>query len=79
MLDNNDIKKLIEAQKEVFVTKQEFENFIEIIATKNDLKGEFAKTFEVLKKMDDKLDDVGNLKHRVDYIENVLNIQPVKK
>lgn len=39
----------------------------------------FKVVFEVLKKMDDKIDDVGSLKHRVDYIENVLNIQPIKK
>lgn len=50
MLDNNDIEKLIKAQKkvfatkedladlkEVFVTKEEFEGFMEIAATKDDI------------------------------------------
>jgi hypothetical protein len=41
----------------------------------------FKKVFGVLKVMDDKLDDVGTVKHRVDYIEGVLNISalPAKK
>ena len=39
----------------------------------------FEKVFNLLKIMDDKLDDPGSVKHRVDYIENTLNIQPVKK
>jgi len=38
MLDDNDIQKLIKAQKEVFVTKKEFEGLIDIVATKDDLK-----------------------------------------
>jgi len=38
----------------------------------------FNKVFKVLKVMDDKLDDVGSVKHRVDYIETTLNIQPLK-
>jgi hypothetical protein len=37
MFDDKDIKKLIEAQKEVFVTKEEFEGLIDIVATKEDL------------------------------------------
>jgi len=39
----------------------------------------FKKIFNQLKIMDDKLDDVGSIKHRVDYIENTLNIQPIKR
>jgi|GEM_PF-3568697 len=39
----------------------------------------FKAVFDVLKVMDDKLDDVGSVKHRVDYIENILSIQPIKK
>jgi len=38
----------------------------------------FGEVFKVLKVMDDKLDDVGSVKHRVDYIETTLNIQPLK-
>ena len=34
----------------------------------------FKKVFNQLKIMDEKLEEVGNLKHRVDYIENTLNI-----
>ncbi|KKP32592.1 MAG: hypothetical protein A2312_04335 [Candidatus Staskawiczbacteria bacterium RIFOXYB2_FULL_32_9] len=39
----------------------------------------FEKVFGLLKVMDDKLEYVGSIKHRVDYIENVLNIQSIKK
>ncbi|MEK7080513.1 MAG: hypothetical protein AAB925_01615 [Patescibacteria group bacterium] len=39
----------------------------------------FNKAFKTLKTMDDKLNDIGSLKHRVDYIETTLNIQPIKK
>jgi len=39
----------------------------------------FKKVFNQLKIMDDKLDDVSSVKHHVDYIENILNIQPIKK
>lgn len=85
MLDGNDIKKLIEAQKEVFVTKEEFEGFMEITAKKSDLTN-LEKRFDGLEnkiekrfdKIDAKLNEVVNLKHRVEYIENTLNIQPLK-
>ena len=73
MLDDNDIKKLIAAQKEAFVTKEEFENFMEISATKEDIK----KMTDLLVKMDNKVGEVVKLKHRVEYIENTLNIQPI--
>jgi len=94
MLDNNDIEKLIKAQKEAFVTKEEFESFMEIAATKDDIaeikkematkddikvvKSDINKIVNLLGKMDEKLDNIGNLKHRVDYIENSLSIQPLK-
>jgi len=37
MISDNDIKKLIDAQKKTFVTKEEFEGLIDIVATKEDL------------------------------------------
>jgi hypothetical protein len=43
MLDSNDIQKLIKAQKEVFVTKEEFEGLIDIVATKADLENFVTK------------------------------------
>lgn len=85
MLDDNDIKKLIEAQKQVFVTKEEFEGLIDIVATKDEMKEgfnkideNFKKVFNQLKLMDDKLDDVSSVKHRVDYIETALNLPVLK-
>jgi hypothetical protein len=91
MLDENDIKKLIEAQKEVFatkkdltglkeifVTKEEFEGLIDIVATKEELN-EVGKDVKEIKSL---LIDFGsrtkNLEIKVDYIETVLNL-PVKK
>lgn len=80
MLDDKDIEKLSEVfatkkdLKKTFVTKEEFEGFMEIAATKDDLNKIAVK----LDKMDEKLDDVVGLKHRVEYIENTLNIQPLK-
>jgi len=86
MLDNNDIQKLIKAQKEVFATKDDIENLIDIVATKDEMSKGFnkidenlKKVFNQLKTMDDKLDDISSVKHRVDYIENALKIQPLKK
>jgi len=86
MLDDKDIKKLIVAQKEVFATGKEVEYLIDIVATKEEMKQGFdkidknlKKVFEVLKVMDDKLDDVSSVKHRVDYMETALNMQPIKK
>lgn len=38
MLTKKDIESLIKAQKEVFVTKEEFEGLIDIVATKDELK-----------------------------------------
>jgi len=92
MLDNNDIKKLIEAQKEVFTTKndlkdlkenfatkQDIENLIDIVATKQELS-DVGKDVKEIKAL---LVDFGNrtinLENRVDYIENTLNIPAVKK
>jgi len=95
MLDDKDIKKLIDAQKEVFVTKEEFEGLIDIVATKEELKS--LATKEELNGVKDSLDQVGKdvkeiksllidfgtrtktLEGEVDFIKNSLNIQPIKK
>lgn len=77
MLDDNDIKKLIEAQKEVFVTKEEFEGLIDIVATKEQVEGldkRLGGIEKTLKVMDEKLDKVEVIEKRVDYIENTLSI-----
>jgi len=79
MLDDNDIKKLIKAQKEVFVTKEEFEGLIDVVATKEEVKQGFDKISKTLKAMDDKLDDMSSVKHRVDAMENALSIPALKK
>jgi hypothetical protein len=75
---------------ENFVTKKEFEGFMEITATKQDLekfttKEDLRKTdvkvdkiINILGRMDEKLDETNKLKHRVEYIETTLNIQPLK-
>ena len=39
----------------------------------------FDKVFKTLRVMDDKLDDVGSVKHRVDYIETILDLPAIKK
>lgn len=89
MLDNNDIEKLIKAQKEAFKedfsTRKEIEHLIDIVATKADLEKFENKTdtninkiINMLGKMDGKLDEVVGLKHRVEYIETTLNITALK-
>jgi len=56
MLDDKDIQKLIKAQKEVFATKEDVENLIDIVATKEEFaefKDEFFdKQDEILTKLD---------------------------
>ncbi|OGZ79401.1 MAG: hypothetical protein A2528_03695 [Candidatus Staskawiczbacteria bacterium RIFOXYD2_FULL_37_9] len=95
MLDNNDIEKLIKAQKEVFVTKDEFKSFIEIAAKKDDIaemrkdmatkddikgiKGDVNKIVDLLGKMDGKLDEVVQTSKEVEYIKNMLAIPVLKK
>lgn len=86
MLDDKDIKKLIEAQKEVFVTKEEFEGLIDIVATKEELRGVEGKLDGVakdVKEVKSLLIDFGgrtkSLEVKVDFVENTLNIQPIKK
>ncbi|MEK7658977.1 MAG: hypothetical protein AAB352_03900 [Patescibacteria group bacterium] len=80
MLDDKDIEKLIKVQKEVFVTKEEFEGFMEVNAKRFDKIDEnFDKMSKRFDKIDEKLDKVVELDHRVAYIENNLNIQPLKK
>jgi len=79
MLDDNDIQKLVKAQKEVFVTKEEFEGLINVVATKEDLN----KVGEDVKEIKSLLVDFGsrtkNLENKVDFIENTLNIPAIKK
>lgn len=97
MLDDKDIEKLSEVfatkkdLKETFVTKEEFEGFIEIaatkadiemLATKEDLKRtdvKVDKIVETLGKMDEKLDEVIQINKEVEYIKNTLNIPALKK
>jgi hypothetical protein len=83
MLDDKDIKKLIVAQKEVFVTKEEFEGFMEIAATRDEMKQGFDKLGNDIKEVKSLLIDFGTrtktLEGEVDFIKNSLNIQPIKK
>jgi len=83
MLDEDDIKKLIDAQKEIFVTKEEFEGFMEITATKDEMKQGFDKLGNDIKEVKSLLIDFGTrtktLVGEVDFIKNSLNIQPIKK
>lgn len=101
MLDNNDIEKLSKVfatkkdLKETFVTKDEFEGFMEIAATKDDIteirrematkddikgvKGDINKIAETLGKMGKKLDEVVQISKEVEYIRNTLGIPALKK
>ncbi|MEK7658816.1 MAG: hypothetical protein AAB352_03040 [Patescibacteria group bacterium] len=86
MLDNDDIQKLINAQKEVFVTKEEFEGLIDIVATKDEMRTtneKLGKIGDDIKEIKSLLIDFGgrtvNLENKVGYIENSFNIQPIKK
>jgi len=95
MLDENDIVKLKEVfaskehidsrfndLKENFATKTEIKHLIDIVVTKQDLEKLSTKTDKIvamLGKMDEKLDDTKDLKHRVEYIESTLNISAIKK
>ena len=45
----------------------------------NNVDEKFDKVFKTLEVMDDKLDDVSSVKHRVDSIENALSIPAIKK
>jgi len=70
MLDDNDIQKLIEAQKEVFVTKEDLEGLIDIVATKQEVTAIAKDVKEIKEKLSEE-----KLAQRVDYIENVLAIK----
>ena len=70
MLDDNDIQKLIEAQKEVFVTKEDLEGSIDIVATKQEVTAIAKDVKEIKEKLSEE-----KLAQRVDYIENVLAIK----
>ena len=75
MLTKQDIQNLIKAQKEVFVTKEEFEGLIDIVATKEEVNI-IGKDVRDIKSL---LIDFGGrtkkLEMRVDYIENSLSIK----
>jgi len=79
MLDDKDVEKLIKAQKEVFVTKEEMEHLIDIVATKEEMKQGFDKIDNHLTLIDKKLDKVDIIEKEVDYIKNILNIPAIKK
>lgn len=73
MLEEKDIQKLIEAQKEIFVTKDDLEGLIEIVATKKeieDLREEMRDGFNKLKDQ-----EINPLKERVRKAENALAIE----
>ncbi len=74
MLDDKDIQKLIKAQKEVFVTKEEFEGLIDIVATKEEMR-EMGKDIKYIK---GKIDKVDVIEKEVDYIKNIFNIPAIK-
>lgn len=89
MLDEEDIQNLIKAQKEVFVTKEEFEGLIDIVVTKEDaksfitkedLKGiaskdDVQKLSKQLSSLSEELKANNRLETRMDHIENVLAIK----
>jgi hypothetical protein len=86
MLDDKDIQKLIKAQKEIFVTKEEFEGLINIVATKEELKGVEEKLSGVEKRLveklnviDKKMDKVDVIEKEVGYIRNTFSIPVLKK
>ena len=78
--------------KEDFSTKKEIEYLIDIVATKEEmnnlasrLDGRMGKMDErmggienILKKMDEKLDEVVKTSKDVEYIKNILNIPAMK-
>ena len=71
MLTNNDIKKIIEAQKDVFYTKDELdENFY----SKKELDSKFTKLQTpidaIAKDNLDKSQEIPTINHRVKDIEN---------
>ena len=70
MLENEDIQKIIIAQKEVFPTKGEFESF------KNEMRGDFANLQTsvdgYVKKVNDYSEDEIMLSHKVNRHENWL-------
>lgn len=55
------------------------ENFKSVNENFKSVNENFKKVFNQLKTMDDKLDDVGSVKHRVDYIETILDLPAIKK
>jgi len=73
MLDKDDIQKLIEAQKEVFVTKGDLEGLIDIITTKQEMRDGFEKISNKLDKVEDQ--EIKPLKERIRKVENALAIE----
>lgn len=66
MITNEDIQNLIKAQKEVFVTKEEFKGLIDIVATKDGLKNFATKeNLNVLMENVATKDDLENIREDV--------------
>ncbi len=70
MLENEDVQKIIDAQKDVFPTKEDFETF------KDEMKGDFSNLQTsvdgYVKKVNDYSDDETLLGHKVNRHENWL-------
>lgn len=72
--------------KENFSTKKEIEYLIDIVATKDELKGVEEKLSGVEKRLgekldiiDKKLDKVNSIEKEVEYIRNTFSIPAIKK
>ena len=79
MAKNKLIKNITTDELATIVNKS-FESQTKLIVDGFDKVDEnFKKVFNQLKTVDDKLDDINSVKHRVDFIETTLNIQPIKK
>lgn len=76
----NKLVKNITTDELAIIVNKSFETQTKLIADGFEKVNEnFSKAFKTLKVMDDKLDEVGSVKHRVDYIETILNIPAIKK
>jgi len=64
--------------KENFATKKDVENLIDIVATKEELRGLEERLVGKLDLIDKKLDKVDVIEKEVDYIKNSFNIPAIK-
>ena len=71
MIDDKDIEKLIKAQKEVFVTKGEFEGLMEVVAMKDDLE-------RIESKLEDKLGRTEFLKSQDEILTELKSLRQEK-